>query len=556
MGRYSREFNALTEDERRDLALRNPVAYRKLAHKAHAEQGVEDLWYFDKYIAKNPVTYDGLHKAVCKRWQSSKKRKRLILMPRGHIKSNLFTAEDIAREIAKNPNVRILIASHKMPDAWKFCGLVKQILESRSYREAYPDIIPEPLTSGRPMRWAKDALLVKRSVRLAEATVETTSADAPVVGRHYDIIKFDDVVTQQSVATPELIRKTTEFVEHCEALLEPGGREDFIGTRYDYADEYGRIIDTPGLAAEFDLILDWKAVEVGGVPIFPTRFTMDEDDEGDPDTDVCAKISIPRLKRMNSVYFVNSQYYNEPVDPNSAMFKLEMLNVIKQLPQDRHYEYFRVCDLSGEGDTDSYTAIVTGAVDQWANIYITDVFWGQYTQREIVDELVEGQRRGPRETWPQLIGFEPAPFERSLRATLDTVMTQTGVIIPYTFLDSVQAQRAKDDRIKGIHWWFSSGKFHVLEGCRHKEELIEEFVRWPRLQRKDIADATSQIPHIMWPAGQPPEPPTIEDEKERRRKREEQRELQAIYSGVAPSYLGDRNVMKPHIAIFGSTIRR
>lgn len=549
MGKFARAFEKLTRTQREDMARNNPAGLKALAWEARRERGRESLWYFDQHIARNPITYEPLHKAICERWERTKKKKRLLLLPRGHIKSNLFNAEDIAKEIAIDQNIRILIASHKMPDAEKFCGLVKQILESDSYREAYPEVRPAIGTNQRPISWSKNRLLVHRTGRFAEATVEVASTDTPVVGRHYNKIKFDDIVTQASVAAPELMSKTTEFVEHCEALLDPGGTMDFIGTRYDYADEYGRILDTPALRAEFEIIDDWKSIEVNGIPIFPTRFTMDDEDDGDE------KISIPKLKRTHSVYFVNSQYYNEPVDPNAAMFKVEDIQVVQELPPLNNYEYFRVCDLSTDEETESYTAIVTGAVDQAANIYITDVFWGQYTPGEICDELFNGQRRGPKPTWPQVVGFEPAPFERSLRSTLDTRMMQERVIVPYVFLEATQANKAKDERIRGIHWWFSAKKFYVLNGCRNKEYLIEEFIRWPRFKRKDIADATAQIPHIMWPAGTPPSQETVEQKKLAKLSILEHRELQAIYNGGKEVYIGNDRLMKPHVAVLGHGVR-
>lgn len=555
MGKYSDKLDSMPLPEREELRRRRPVAYRDLCFKAHQERGLDSLWYFDQRVAKNPVTYEPLHRPMCERIERWEKRKKLLLAPRGHIKSNIATGEFAAQEIARNPEIRILIASHKQPDSWKFCKLVQNILLSEPYQKTYPYVRQKIGLNSRPEKWSKEGLLVEREKRLVEATVETTSTDAPVTGRHYDLIIFDDLVTKESVATPELIAKTTDFVEGCEALLDPGGRMLFVGTRYDYADEYGRIIDTPALAAEFDIIDEWKACEVDGVPIFPTRFTMADDDECAFEGDPNAKKSIPKIKRTHSVFFVNSQYYNEPIDPNKAMFKLTDIQVIQELPALNNYEYFRVCDLSTDQETESYTAIVTGAVDQQANIYITDVFWGQYTPAEICDELFNGQRRGPKHTWPQVVGFEPAPFERSLRSTLDTRMMQERVVVPYVFLEATQANKAKDERIRGIHWWFSAKKFYVLNACRNKEYLIEEFVRWPRFKRKDIADATAQIPHIMWPAGTPPSQQSVDDKKQARLVILEQRELNAIYNGGKEVYIGNDRLMKPHVAVLGHGVR-
>ncbi len=55
---------------------------------------------------------------------------------------------------------------------------------------------------------------------------------------------FDDVVTLESVSTPEQITKTTEAWSNADNLGTAGGRRWHIGTRYNFADTYAHMIAT------------------------------------------------------------------------------------------------------------------------------------------------------------------------------------------------------------------------------------------------------------------------------------------------------------------------
>lgn len=557
MGKYSDAWLDLQREPAKEQLWkeRDPRGYEHLRSEAHRELGRENFWYFATEILKNPVLYEPLHRPLCDWWQDRRRTNKMVIIPRGHVKSMLFTVAYAVWRVVQNQNVRILIVSHKLDDTKRFIHAVRDYLESDLVTDVYPWIRPAG-QDNKKVKWSDNAIRVVRDMHLKEHTVEGTSTSANVTGRHFDEILFDDMVTFESVETPEAIEKTKNFHIHSDALLDPGGFKSIAGTRYDYMDEYGRIMDTPSLAAEWDCVVlpavrhkgaallrdhpvaekIWRST-VEGQPIFPTRFTVAEEDEP-------GKISLPKIKRTTSSFFYASQYENDPVDPETALFKREEIRVVKNLPTDKgELKFFRVCDLSGEGNTESFTAIVTGAVDGFANIYITDVFWGQYNSAQIVEELIEGQRR-PGWVPADLVGFEPAPFERLLKVTLDQRMVEEKVIVPYQFLDGVQAQKAKNDRIKGIKWWFESGKFHVLEGCRHADLLVDEFIKFPRYKRKDIADATAQIPHIMWPGDKPKD--LNGGAKPRRTMDDEIKEL--IAQGNR-TWLGNDHVMESPVAV-------
>ena len=94
---------------------------------------------------------------------------------------------------------------------------------------------------GEAPKWSEDdGIIVKRSSNPKESTVEAWGlVDGQPTSRHFDLIIYDDVVTRESVTTPDMIQKTTDAWELSLNLLSENGRKRYIGTRYHFieADE-------------------------------------------------------------------------------------------------------------------------------------------------------------------------------------------------------------------------------------------------------------------------------------------------------------------------------
>lgn len=533
MGQYTRYSgnNVAAVVDSVHIITKPKVSARELERRAWAKRGKEDLYFFNKVILNNPVLYAPLHKPIC-RWLETYtpgtipygaltfhtgRRKKLFLMPRGHIKSNLGTVGQSLQDIVKNPNVRILIGSHKMKDAQKFLCMIRTYLESDRFRYFYPEIKPKMSRYTRkPSKWSDEAILLERSSDFVESTVECSSSDAEVVGRHYDRFRFDDLVTEKSV-TEAGLKETKRFHQSTEGLADPGLLELITGTRYDYADRYGEILDTPEIRNKYDVVdltafveqnerpsetMDLAELVLRGTPIFPTRFTTEP--EGPVDDEAPVK-SLPAILDTSGAYFFNTQYMNRPQDPTKQTFTEQLLQTMycDSLPQDGEMAYFRVCDLSGQNETgESFTAIVTGCVDHNACIYITDIIRGNFTASWIMEELFRGQEVAD-EFRPKLVGFEPSMFEKVLKNVMERLARARHTWIPVKLLPVSASRRSKPDRIRGLEAWITNGKFKVLRTCRNKALLHNELYRQPSKNAVDIADASAMIPIFMFPGRKP-----------------------------------------------------
>jgi len=542
-----------------DVLTKPRIGEKEEARRAAAERGLTDLYFFNKVILNNPVLYEPLHRPICQWLERTEttsipfgkislttgKRKKLFLMPRGHVKSNIGTIGHTCQEIARDQNLRTLVGAHKTLDARKFTRAIRRYLESKRFRYFYPHVRPAlSRYTRRPLLWSDEALLVERGMDLVEATVENASTDAMVTGRHYDRFKFDDIVTQKSI-TVSALAAVKEFHEYADGLADPGCIELLTGTRYDFADRYGDILETPDLRDQYDVVqltafqeqnddpdtdysIEWLMEH--GTPIFPTRFTTSEAG-GLEDTDKV--ISLRKLWRKGAKFF-NTQYMNRPQDPTTQVFTDKLLERIwvDRLPAGVH-AYFRVCDLSGENQTrESYTAIVTGCVDENSCIYITDIIRGNYSASWILDELFRGQEV-PEDARPKLIGFEPSMFEKVLKNIMWRMGVSRGTHIPVKMLPVGLARRSKADRIRGLESWLANGLFKVLRSCRNAQILRSELYRHPATTAVDVADACAMIPIFMFPGRSleaAPDTYVVDDN--------------IRFGPVEDRYLGNRRVMR------------
>ena len=195
---------------------------------------------------------------------------------REHYKSTIITFAGIIQEICKDPEITIGIFSNDKPTAKDFLDQIKTELEdNRFLKWLFPEIFHlDPKREAK--RWSlDDGLIVKRRSNPKEATIEVSGlVDGMATGKHFRLRVYDDVVTEKSVTTSEMIKKTTIAYEFSDNLGTRDGRVWMIGTRYHFADTYGVLIKRGAFkerrfAATHDGTFDGK-------PVFLTQKQWDK----------------------------------------------------------------------------------------------------------------------------------------------------------------------------------------------------------------------------------------------------------------------------------------
>lgn len=205
--------------------------------------------------------------------------RRLVLMPRGHLKTSVATVLYVLWRIYRNPNIRILVGSNIQTLSHSFIRELRSYLENEELRknvwDARPHIqgtlIPNinarsrTRTFGedtdaldRKIVWNNTSLQVNRSLVFKEPTVYAGSVGSPVTGQHYDLAILDDLHDQKNVDSEVKRKGVFDWIEDVESVINPadwfevpglpdngeilGGEQMFTGTRYGVDDYYGVIL--------------------------------------------------------------------------------------------------------------------------------------------------------------------------------------------------------------------------------------------------------------------------------------------------------------------------
>ena len=168
----------------------------------------------------------------------------LDLWSREHGKSLCITIGKTIQDILANPEITIGIFSHTRPMAKSFLRVIQQEFETNELLKSwFPKVLWADPKKESPL-WSLDGgIVVKRNGNPPEATVEAHGlVDGQPTGRHFELRVYDDVVTRDSVSTPEQIKKTNEALELSFNLGKIGGKMRMIGTRYAKGDTYEEFI--------------------------------------------------------------------------------------------------------------------------------------------------------------------------------------------------------------------------------------------------------------------------------------------------------------------------
>lgn len=191
----------------------------EIVEKAHGDDGKAWLGRNDRFYLLTRLLhrFDAVHPwiyARCREVEADTDGY-LDLWAREHYKSTVITFAGIIQEIVKNPEITIGIFSHTKPVARKFMLQIKQELEvNTELQTVYPTIFfADP--RNQAAKWSEEkGLTVNRKSNPKEAMVEAHAlVDGQSTGAHFLLRVYDDVVTRESVSTPEQVKKTTEAWE-------------------------------------------------------------------------------------------------------------------------------------------------------------------------------------------------------------------------------------------------------------------------------------------------------------------------------------------------------
>lgn len=493
---------AKPKDQKKHLEkIENLLSYERFLRR---KKGLENLYLFNREILEheNPQRQKNIVPHVHGEWwdwyRNSNSRLKMILVPRGTLKSTFFTVGGSLQLIAQNPDIRILIANATLGNAQKFVSDIKMnIQKNESFRELYGDFYnPDG-------KWTETEIEVKgRSRGVREPTVTAVGVGGNLVSQHYSHIWWDDLINEQNVYTRDQAVKVIEWWKKSLSLLDPDGTGVIIGTRWSYFELYQHILDE--LQDEVDIFIR-TAYNDDGTPYYP---------------ELLPQKKLHELRKLEGSYTFSAFYLNNPVDEERTLIKRSEIHywgeecpcgLVHKRPQRGELSVFVSCDPAfSQSNQADYSAIAVVGVDNTNSWWVLETQHGKWRTNELIDRLFATYDR-----WtPDAMSLEAMSAAIGILQPMHAEMDKRNKYLPIREIKS-KGVASKQGRLRSVlQPRFQQTKVFVNA---KQEELVDELTRYPQSKHDDLLDALADISEIAFPPDrvldidEPKEPVTMEE---------------------------------------------
>lgn len=457
------------------------------------KSGIKSIKAASKFLAENDHFYllshvlrraDAGHPWIyerCREYQAEPKGC-LDLWAREHYKSTIITFAGTIADIIADPNSTTGIFSHTRPIAKAFLRQIKSELETNILLPSlWPEIFYTNPKAQSP-KWSEDeGICVKRDRVQNEQTVEAWGlVDGQPVSKHYQHLRYDDIVVEATISTPDQIEKATKAWELSLSLGRQGGDKAYAGTRYHMFDPYAEMMKR------------------GSVKVRTHAATNDGTETGDP-------VFMPRAllaekRRDQGVYTFAAQMLLNPVADKAMGFKQEW--VVHASVEERRamtsLNRYLICDPGGskKRPNNDYTSMMVIGVGADKNYYWLDGIRDRLNLTERTRAYIDLHRK-----WqPKQSGYEEYGAQADIEH-INHVMAEE----LYRFeIIPLGGQLSKNDRIKRMVPIYEQKRF-IMPKTMNKIDytgkmvdlvkvfLEEEYSAFPVLAHDDMFDCMARI---------------------------------------------------------------
>jgi phage terminase large subunit-like protein len=404
----------------------------------------------------------------------------LDLWAREHGKSSIITFGLTIQDILNDPEITVGIFSYSRPIAKAFLRQIKVEFENNEMlKSLFPDILWANPQRDSPKFSEDDGIIVRRQGNPKESTVEAWGlVDSSPVSKHFKLMVYDDVVTGESVSTPDMIAKVTTAWERSLALSSEGGAVRYIGTKWHYADTYRTILERRAATERrHPATIDGTA---GGKPV------------------LFSKERLAETRQRMGPYTFAAQFLLDPAAERDQAFHDDWLRYFDpdEGSTDEMHKYILVDPASSKKKGSDFTVMAVIGLGADENYYLLDAVRDRLNLTERCAALFQLHRK-----WrPERVGFERYGMLSDIEYIHEKQRLEN-----YRFeIVELGGKLSKEDRIRRLIPIFESGRFYLpkslwrvnLEGRR--EDLVAAFVEqeykpFPVAVHDDFFDAISRI---------------------------------------------------------------
>jgi predicted phage terminase large subunit-like protein len=456
-------------------------------HEACRQLCLTDLYFLLRYVLKREDAQRQWILDRCREVQSDPDD-HLDLWSRGHYKSSIITFAKTIQDVLRDPEITVGIFSHTRPIAKGFLRQIKREFESNEVlRSLFTDIIwNDP--AGEAPKWSEDdGLVLRRRGNPKESTIEAHGlVDGQPTGKHYSLAVYDDVVTQSSVTSPEMMQKTTEMLELSYNLGTESGRRRFIGTRYHASDAYRTILDRGTAKLRMRL-----ATDDGTLDGEPAIWTLEK---------------LKEKRKDLGPYTFACQIMQDPLHDATQGFRRDWLRFYENRSGEGMNKYVLVDAANSKRKSSDYTTMWVVGLSADKNYYVLDFIRDRLNLTERAAALMRLHRKWrPFQVRYEAYGLMADVAHIKSRQELEN----------YRFdILEVAGRTPKNDRIRRLipiceqgrlylpHTLNYSDYEHVVRDLVH-DFIEQEFVAFPVSAHDDMLDSLARIEEpeleLVWP---------------------------------------------------------
>jgi predicted phage terminase large subunit-like protein len=447
-------------------------------HEARRELCKRDLFYLlVGPLKRKDVNRDWLFDR-CREVQAEPDN-HIDLWARGHWKSSIITFGLTIQDILNDPEITIGIFSDTNKVAKAFLRQIKSEFEINTDLQAlFPDILWANPRKEAP-KWSEDeGIVVKRRSNPKEQTVEAFGLlDGQPTGRHFRLRVYDDVVTVESVTTPDMIEKVTQRLALSDNLGSEHGRKRYVGTYYHAADSYVQLVKTGEVTPR----------------IYPA--TVDGTETGEPV--LLTREEIGKKRRVMGPYVFSCQMLLNPTADRMQGFRQEWIRYWSGT-NIAGLNLYLICDpASGKRkDRGDYTSMWVIGIGPDGAYYLVDGVRDRLNLTKRAEHLM----RLHREYRPLRVGYEQYGLQADIEHVRYLQDQQN-----YRFdIVELGGSMPKVDRIKRLVPLFEQGRFYLphslvrFDEAKASVDLVtrfveDEYLSFPVSAHDDMLDCMARI---------------------------------------------------------------
>lgn len=476
-----------------------------------------DLFYLNTAILGHDRLSSNLHGHLCSWMERNREwRFREILLPRGHFKSTVATIGDGIQIVLPDtmgdqpwprnlgPDCRLLICHETDGQASNFLfSITGHFLGNSLMMGLFPEIIPSP----RRHRINRHELELPRTHTWPEPTIDTMGVGGKSQGRHYNYIKFDDLIGDKARDSETVMGAAKEWFDNVQAFFSKFSEDhfDLIGTRWAFDDLYSHIHERygnqllkyiRGVEESTGPVTDEKSGARSLQPIFPEEFTND---------------ALAILRKNRKVW--TAQYANNPEEGATEFDKgwkryfhwigYNQIAVFSGKVQTRlNIRDLDICILIDPAMSGLGGIVVTGT-DNLNRCFTLASYERSWRPPELCDFTFKLVAR-----WqPRLVAIEEVLFSGVFKHWFEREMLFRGTYFNIVPVGPVVGGRAqsKPMRVRGLSNYFSAGNVYFASNNvpggepDDSTELEKEYDTFGANRKIHMLDALAYGPDVWMP---------------------------------------------------------